>query len=254
MYSVYKHTSPSGKVYIGVTKQNPYKRWQNGLGYRTQTRFYRAILKYGWDNFTHEIIYQTDSYGEANLKEKELISLHKSTDKEYGYNLDGGGNLKKTISDETKQKLRKIHLSSEYRKKISAANVRRWSDPMTRKKMSERMSGQNNPMYGKKLTEEHKQKISEACRKVVYVGRWGKDNPMYGKHLSDEHKRLISERNRGGNNGRARRVRCVDTQTTYDSIRDAYRATGVRYDSISRVCRGKGETAGGYRWEYVEEV
>lgn len=27
MYSVYKHTSPSGKVYIGITKQKPVKRW-----------------------------------------------------------------------------------------------------------------------------------------------------------------------------------------------------------------------------------
>lgn len=30
MYTVYKHTTPSGKVYIGITGQKPERRWQNG--------------------------------------------------------------------------------------------------------------------------------------------------------------------------------------------------------------------------------
>lgn len=95
MYSVYKHTSPSGKVYIGVTKQPPHLRWQNGLGYRTQEYFYRAILKYGWDNFEHEVVYQTESYEDANRKETELIAKYSSTNKNFGYNIESGGNLKK---------------------------------------------------------------------------------------------------------------------------------------------------------------
>ena len=53
---VYKHTSPSGKVYIGITKQKPEKRWGNGKNYAQNEYFFAAILKYGWGNFTHEII------------------------------------------------------------------------------------------------------------------------------------------------------------------------------------------------------
>lgn len=30
MWIVYKHTSPVGKVYIGITHQKPEKRWQKG--------------------------------------------------------------------------------------------------------------------------------------------------------------------------------------------------------------------------------
>ena len=30
MYCVYKHTSPSNKVYIGITSNNPLKRCANG--------------------------------------------------------------------------------------------------------------------------------------------------------------------------------------------------------------------------------
>ena len=30
-YYVYKHTFPNNKVYIGITQQEPQKRWKNGL-------------------------------------------------------------------------------------------------------------------------------------------------------------------------------------------------------------------------------
>lgn len=44
-YKVYKHTTPSNKVYIGITSQTISKRWQNGRGYITNEYFYRAIKK-----------------------------------------------------------------------------------------------------------------------------------------------------------------------------------------------------------------
>ena len=46
-YTVYKHTSPSGKVYIGITCRKPKYRWNNGKGYKEkdQRLFYNAIKK-----------------------------------------------------------------------------------------------------------------------------------------------------------------------------------------------------------------
>lgn len=38
-YCVYKHTTPSKKVYIGMTGQDPEKRWRNGSGYKGQILF-----------------------------------------------------------------------------------------------------------------------------------------------------------------------------------------------------------------------
>ena len=73
-YTVYKHTSPSGKVYIGITKRKPEYRWNKGKGYRKdQLLFYRAIKKYGWDNFTHEILYTGLSEKDAKNIEISLI-------------------------------------------------------------------------------------------------------------------------------------------------------------------------------------
>lgn len=31
-WTVYRHTSPSGKVYIGITSQNVERRWNSGKG------------------------------------------------------------------------------------------------------------------------------------------------------------------------------------------------------------------------------
>lgn len=90
-YCVYKHTSPSGKVYIGITMKNPLKRWANGLGYCRQSYFFNAILKYGWDNFTHEILYTGLTKEEACQKEIELIALYRSNQRKYGYNISSGG-------------------------------------------------------------------------------------------------------------------------------------------------------------------
>ena len=48
LHLVYKHTAPNGKVYIGITKNLPNARWNEGAGYETQKKFYKAIQTFGW--------------------------------------------------------------------------------------------------------------------------------------------------------------------------------------------------------------
>lgn len=255
MYCVYRHTSPSGKVYIGMTKQKPEDRWQRGLGYRTQQYFYRAILKYGWENFTHEIVYENLSCEEAEDRERELISYHESFKKEFGYNLVMGGNYNKVLSEEALARLRESHNTETYKVKMIEINRRRWSSPGAHERMSERFKGEHNPMYGRKHTQATIEHLREMSRKNSHLPpkMYGKDNPMWGKHLSESAKKKISEANRGANNSRARKVTCLDTGETYPCIADAVRETGIHKDSIIRCCRGVGYTAGGYHWRYADE-
>lgn len=92
MYCVYKHTFPNNKVYIGITSLNPLRRWkQNGMGYKGQRFVFNAILKYGWDNIKHEILYSNLTKEEACQKEIELIAEYKSNNRKYGYNISIGG-------------------------------------------------------------------------------------------------------------------------------------------------------------------
>lgn len=38
---------------------NIIERWKNGgKNYFSSIKFFRAIQKYGWENFTHEILYE----------------------------------------------------------------------------------------------------------------------------------------------------------------------------------------------------
>ena len=108
-YFVYCHTNKiNNKRYVGITKQKPEKRYKNGLGYIHNEYFYNAILKYGWEEFSHEVLFSGLSLYDAEEKERELISKWNLTDRQYGYNIESGGNLKKGVSQETKNKLSKI--------------------------------------------------------------------------------------------------------------------------------------------------
>lgn len=134
-FVVYKHISPSNKIYIGITGQGTNRRWRNGLGYknskdRRETPFWRAIKKYGWDNFKHEILFENLTEKEACEKEIELIDKYSATNPKYGYNISQGGS----------------GVSGLYGDKNGMYGK----------------TGDKCPWFGKKHTEEEKKKISEA--------------------------------------------------------------------------------------------
>lgn len=113
-FIVYRHVSPSGKVYIGITcKKNVTHRWgKNGSQYIKCPYFWKAIQKYGWDNIKHEILFTNLSEKEAKAKEIDLIAFYKSNNPEYGYNLTEGGEGRSgySCSKESIEKMSKSHL------------------------------------------------------------------------------------------------------------------------------------------------
>lgn len=92
-WTVYRHISPSNKVYIGITCNPVWHRWQNGKGYRGSPAFLAAIKKYGWDNIKHEIVAEGLSEADAKQMEKILISLYKSKNKVTIYPMGEMGGL-----------------------------------------------------------------------------------------------------------------------------------------------------------------
>ena len=87
-YSVYIHKFPNDKVYVGLTKLKPSRRWSNGNGYKRQY-VYNAIEKYDWDNIKHIIVKEHLSAEEACNLEQELIEQYDSI--RNGYNCTPGG-------------------------------------------------------------------------------------------------------------------------------------------------------------------
>lgn len=279
---VYKHTNKiNGKVYVGQTCNNINKRWRNGEGYKNCTLFYRAIQKYGWDNFEHEIIKSNLSQTEANELESFYIFLYKSTDKNYGYNVRTGGE-NSLLSEETKDKIRK-------------ANTGRKHNSVTKKKLSELNKGENNPNWnkprpesvrrkisksnkGRIFSENHKEKLSEnhasvdgeknpfwgrqhseQTKKLLSQKLSGENHPMYGKHPSQETKDKIGKAHKGMHHTEetkkklGRPVMCVETGEIFYSAVEAGKAVGVSGTCITSCCTGKQKTSGGYHWIYKKE-
>lgn len=105
-YCVYKHTSPSNKVYIGITcRSKPELRWGNGRGYYYNIHFSNAIKTYGWENFRHEVLIDNLSKEKAELYEVILIRQYNSTNSEKGYNISNGGSSYGKHTEETKNKI-----------------------------------------------------------------------------------------------------------------------------------------------------
>ena len=287
IYSVYIHTSPNNKVYIGITSMSPpEKRWKNGLGYCQNKHFYSAIQKYGWKNFKHEILFSGLTKKEADDKEMELIALYNATNREKGYNKNNGGSSvgrlteeqKKNLSriwkekfkrpedmpmygkhhtEEAKQKMREArigtHLSEETKRKIGEASSRReWSDE-SRKKLSD-------SLMGHKISEETKRKIGDAAKERF---KNKENHPLYGKHRSEETKRKLSEYNKelfkdptkNPNYGNTKKIIDLDTKAIYDSAYEVSDKFGISVDCVRANCRGDIRTCGNglHRFKYLED-
>lgn len=102
-FVVYIHKNLiNSKVYIGQTC-NLSERWRcNGKNYFNSIKFYNAIKKYGWCNFSHEVLYDNLSQEDADKLEKELIEKYDSI--ENGYNLKEGG-ARGSLSSESLKKM-----------------------------------------------------------------------------------------------------------------------------------------------------
>lgn len=234
-WCVYMHEHrESGKKYIGITEHKPTKRWKNGEGYKQCPRFYPAIQEYGWDAFRHEILFTDLTKEEAEALEIELIAKYETQDPTKGYNVASGGPVNKDF-----------HRSDEFKQKVSIARKGVYA-------------GERHNMWGIPKSEETKERIraaqigvpksAESCKKMSEGAkrRWGASNKKEREHLR--------ELNLGGNNPRARAVKCLDTGVVYSAVREAGRETGVENSCIVRCCNGERQTAGGLRWAYADEA
>ena len=242
IYCVYMHTSPSNKVYIGITRQNPpEKRWQNGRGYK-KSYFHNAIQKYGWDNIKHEILYIGLTKEEAENKEVELIAKYKSDHREFGYNIEHGGNSVGKMSQESKDKISKANMGNQYGLGYRHTEA-------AKKKMSEASKNAQHPK-GIKMPEHVKQILAESHRSEEFRKKLSKAN--LGKKHSDETKKKLSKSHKGLG---SKRVLCIETGVVYDSIKDASAKNNIKgHGHIGACCKGDRMTAGGLHWKYYEEV
>ena len=239
-YIVYCHENKiNGKKYFGITSGNPKYRWNNGKGYIHNNYFYKAIIKYGWNDFNHIILFNELSKEIVCEIESFLIRKYKTYIKEYGYNLTLGGELnlhteetKKKLSDmarNNKNMLGKTH-SKETRKILSEWNINKKLSPETIEKI--RIS-----RIGKKHTPESRLKMSQNYKHRTL------SSESINKMINRESIPVVQL------NGEGNLIK------QWKSAKEAQTIGSFNCSSITQCCKRKNnyKMCGGFYWMYLSE-
>ncbi|MBD1379204.1 GIY-YIG nuclease family protein [Metabacillus arenae] len=229
----------NNKKYVGQSI-DPIQRWKNHQkdSKKYLSRYlYRAMNKYGIENFKFEVI--ENDIPVDSIDDQEIYWINKfNTKSPYGYNMtDGGeGSVGRKMNDHTRQKLlesKKNPVSEETKEKMSNSHKLRWEDQELRKEYSKKLKGvpkSSNENYLKAWEEisledrvERLKPAAEACKVGVLM-----------LNIIDE-----------------------SIEKEFDSMRDAvkwirenanYPKAG--HQNISKACKGKINYVYGYKWAY----
>lgn len=195
------------------------------------------MTAYGVDNFSFEII---EECADNQLNERESYWIQQyNCIAPNGYNMTSGG--EGTVGYSRSQ-------STEERLKRQASNIQFFIDhPEARQAASRRT---------KKLwqDEEYRKKVTESNRKFYQEHSdmfKGENNPMYGKKHTEE--ALAKMRAHAAT--RKNKIAQLDKDTLeiikiFDGIKDAEKAMNISHGWLSRAAR-QGKIAYGYRWKLL---
>lgn len=234
-YFLYRHVRLDTNVpfYIGIGTKSLKEHYSFKFEY-TRAFFAGKSRNSYWKNIVNktkyrvDILYETNSQEEIIEKEKEFISLYKST----LCNLtEGGFGLVGYIpTEETKNKLSnfqknrkrkrgyKLNLSEQGRLNIGISVSTRKVFDSTKKKISDKLKNNKNGL-NHKVSEINKKKLIERSKKVVY--QYSLDN------------KLLKE---------------------WYSVSEAARQLDFSFKCISKCCLGKLKSYKGFIWKYNKEV
>lgn len=272
----------NGKKYIGQKKIDKEGKWKKYLGSGVALK--NAIIEYGENNFSREILAYAYSFEELNMLEIEYIKNHNAVEDRMFYNLvEGGG----TVTGLKFSKESRLKLSNRFRGSGNYFYGKRFlgSDNHfygkkhsldSKAKMSESHKGQDAWNKGKKgvYTNETLLKMSKAKKGIplsekhkdnIRKSQCGENHPMYGKKHSDETKRKISEANKGKKSHRkgvqlsdetkkklseskkglnTKKVLCITTNKIFESIKSASEFYNCNSSSLTQCCKGNRKSCG----------
>lgn len=235
------HNIENNKYYVGQTGESFHKRMirhQNALKNNTHANEYlqHAYNKYGSEAFEFNVIEVCNDINLLPELEEKYISEYRQ--KYECYNILSGG---PTMAKENNPMYGRKQ-SEEHRIKNGLAHKGLNAGEKCNFYGKDH-SGENNGFYGHKHSEESRKKMSES-KKERYKGE---KNPFYGKH----HTKEALEKMKDNGKNCMRKVRCLETDVVYSSVKEAAFETGSCARSISAVCSGERKSANHLHWEYA---
>jgi group I intron endonuclease len=257
---IYKITAPNGAVYVGQTLCVKKRKYQyKKLAFTKQTQLWNNCQKYNWNpSETFEVI-DDCLCGEDKvfLNEKEIywISFYDSYRNGLNCTEGGKGQVGRIWTQEERDRQREITKSngSGFTKGNKITLGRKLSDEH-RAKISESNKGHKAWNKGKETPQEVKEKI--------IISTSGEKNHFYGKTHSDETKEKIKESKLGFKHTDETKLRMSNSSKRmyhphfygkavlqydmennfikkYDSIKSASLETGCSKARIVDVCKGR---------------
>lgn len=219
--------------YIGqsIHIQKRWKEHQKSFKERKRkTVLQRAFYKYGFENFSFEVIEECEP---NKLNEREMFYIA-TLKPEYNMNKGGTGNKGYVVSDETKKLLSKLG-----RKQWDS-----YDEEIRGKIIAKQLTG---PRKGKHHSEETKKLLAEKTKD--YFRRNG--------GMSEEQKRSISKALKGklrpNDSRNYKPVVAISEKGMkfyFLSIKHASIILDINYSEIAHCLRGDRKRAGGFTWEY----
>ena len=178
--SIYKCTNIlTGESYVGYDSNWPSRKTKHLYDFLNENsknydcHFYRALRKYGIENFVWEVLYQSWDK-EHCLNEMEIFFIQEYNSFSNGYNMTKGGEgtlgkkswlgrnhsteSKIKISSALKGKIRSKEHSENISKSLKGKNKSKWSNGR-----KEKFSKQRKGIKPHEMTEEIRKKISISC-------------------------------------------------------------------------------------------
>lgn len=179
-YIVYQLTSPSGKIYIGMSGKTLEDRIRVHLIDRQRLinrgkhlpRFYSALGKYPIDQWTQRVLYEGLTKEVAQHHERTLIATLNTQDPTYGYNMADGGTGGNTGRNGEKAK------REQHSVRMKLMN----QDPNYVKNRIEKGQAtmRDNPEQFKVNAEKRRMKLRRSSNHQNHTGLWVVRNVQYG--------------------------------------------------------------------------
>lgn len=187
----------NGKIYIGKTINSLEKRKWRHLNDSKKEKynsiyFYRALKKYGEENFEWSILSTTDSENKLNVMEKFYIAVYRKMNQLYNMTNGGEGMSGYIMPQKTKEKIslsNMNHVVSDYTKnRIKEKRKLQICTEETKNKMSKNRKGRKHNKESKLKMSKIKKSYWENIDKTNYVFS------REGKAHSEETKEKIRQK------------------------------------------------------------
>jgi hypothetical protein len=230
-YYLYIKTSPYGLKYLGKTTKNPFVYIGSGKIWK------RHINKHGFttDDIKTEVVFETNDVNELNLKGIELSKLHNIVNSKEWANLreeSGDGGDTSNFINYTNPVFHNSNRSKHLNDWLNNA-----SDDEIKKILRERIAKVD---FKKRADKARENTDWDSWRESIKNRRI--DYSKFLNKIHEKNKKPVLQFDLDGNF-------IMEHKSAADAVR-YLNAKKYSASTISKCCKGEGETALGYKWKY----